>query len=569
MTGMNYIEIAVGAMLLLFLLSMEVRAGRPRLGWRVAATIVAAGSLLGLVLPLAYSRRVEGVGEGVYLTEGYSVDSVKRFLAEHKGIDGIWGEGLGGGWKDGVWPDGASVGGARTGGGWPVSRLHVFGYGLTRERWAALRSPELVFHPGPPVEGIVWAEWPRRLNAGERLVVQGHWQGRPGSPGPVKLVLTGFGAVLDSARVAGDFSLGAVPAQTGRAVYRLAALRGKDTIEQEEIPVATGHGQPLKILILAASPDFENKFLVNWLAKNGQQAAVRTTVSRDRYQTSFVNMKPRSLDRLTGALLDGFDVVIADESVLAGDAGWPVLRRQVDEKGIGLILKTDSAIIRWRPGMRTVAVDSLARTVVGGTLLGTGKLVYTALNTTYVRLMAGQDAEYASYWADLLRLVGRRAGSADKWTWEPEMCVVGRDLNLSMQTSEIMPQGMVWDGDKSVSVYLAEDEVLPFCWKGKYWPAAAGWVGINDPGGDTSWCYVAARGSWAAMDREERRRETAAYIAAGQADGGGRDLAGMGREEERRREAAERVVRVPVPKYWMYAGFLLSIFFLWVERKFF
>jgi hypothetical protein len=501
MNGMNYIEIAVGVALLLFLLFMEVSVGRPRLGWRVAATVVAVGSMLGLVLPLAYSRRVGGVGEGVYLTEGYNVDSVKRFLAEHKGIDGIWeeGEGPGGEGSGGEGPGGEGPGGEGTGGAWPVSRLHVFGYGLTREKWAALRSPQLVFHPGPSVEGIVWAEWPRRLNTGEPLVVQGHWQGRPG---PVKLVLMGFGAVLDSARAEGDFSLGTVPAQTGRAVYRLAVVRGKDTIEREEIPVETGHGQPLKILILAASPDFENKFLVNWLAKNGQQAAMRTMVSRDRFQTSFVNMKPRALDRLTEATLDGFDVVIADESALAGDVRWSLLRRQVEERGMGLILKTDSPIIRWKPGMRTLAVDSLVRTVVGGSLLGMGKLVYTALNTTYIRLMAGRDAEYAAYWADLLKLVGHRAGSADKWSWKPQVCVVGGDLNLSMQTSKRMPQGMVWEGDNLVSIYLAEDEVLPFFWKGRYWPGAAGWAGINDPGGDTSWCYVAARGSWVAMDRE-------------------------------------------------------------------
>ncbi len=548
MNAMNYIEIVVGLVLLAFLLLLEVRAGRRRLGWRVAATIVATASLLGLVLPLAWSRPVANGGEGVYLTAGYSEDSVRRFLAEHKGIYGIWEEGEG---RSGAWADGV----------WPVSRLHIFGYGLTRERWVGLQSPELVFHPGPPAEGVVWAEWPRWLNAGERLVVQGHWQGRPG---PVKLLLMGFGAVLDSAGVEGDFSLETVPAQLGRAVYRLVAVRGKDTIEQEELPVETRLGQPLKILILAASPDFENRFLVNWLARNGQQAAVRTALSRDRYQSSFVNMKPRSLDRLTEALLDGFDVVIADESVVAGDAGWSLLRRQVKEKGLGLIVKTDSSIIRWKPGMRTLAVDSLVRPIVGGTLLGTGKLVYTALNTTYVRLMAARNAEYASYWSDLLRLVGRRVGSGDKWSWEPELCVVGKNLNLSLQTSVTIPQGMVWDGGRSVSVYLAEDEMLPFCWKGRYWPETSGWIGLNDPGKDTSWCYIAAQGSWTAMDREERRRETVAYIRETAKAPVGLLKGAVGTPMPVR-----AVVRVPVPKYWMYAGFLISVIFLWVEKKIF
>jgi hypothetical protein len=59
------------------------------------------------------------------------------------------------------------------------------------------------------------------------------------------------------------------------------------------------------------------------------------------------------------------------------------------------------------------------------------------------------------------------------------------------------------------------------------------------------------------MDREERRRETAAYI---------RETSGRAAGTP---PSVRAVVRVPVPKYWMYAGFLISIIFLWVERKFF
>jgi hypothetical protein len=352
------------------------------------------------------------------------------------------------------------------------------------------------------------------------------------------MLLMGMGAVADSANVVGEFSLGVVPPQTGKAVYRLAAVRGRDTIEQEAIPVEVGHGQPMKILILAATPDFENTFLVNWLAKNGQQVAVRTMVSRDRYQTSFVNMKPRLLERVTGVLLDGFDVVIADEKVW--DAEREGLSRAVEKRGLGLIVRTDSGYVRKTRGMRSMVVDSLSGTKVLEELTGLGKVVFTALDTTYVRVMAGQTLGYASYWAGLLRLVGKPEGSADKWSWDPAVCVVGEELDLSMQTSEAAPQGMVWDGERAVSVYLAEDEVLPFVWRGRYWPEAEGWAAVSDPRGDSSWMYVWPRGSWSAMDRGEKPRE---LLTVG-----------------------ER--RVLLPKSWMYTAFLLSIFFLWVERKF-
>jgi hypothetical protein len=435
MSGMNDIELLLCVGMLVFLVWKEVRAGRPRVGWRVAATVVAVAALLGLILPLRYRRRV-------------------------------------------------------------VETLPVSGT------------------PGKAVEGVVSADWTRRLYTGERLVVHGRWQGREGA-GPVKLLLIGFGTVVDSGHTEGEFSLSVVPPQTGKAVYRLAVVRERDTIEQEEIPVEVGHGQPMKVLILAASPDFENTFLVNWLAKNGQQVAVRTMVSRDRYQISYVNMKPRPLDRLTGMLLDGFDVIIADSAVMGPEG--PLLRREVKEKGLGLIVRTDSGLVR-------------------KTLLGTGKAVYTAQDTTYVRMMAGQSAGYASYWADLLRRVGKRAETVETWNSEPEICVVGENLDLSMQANEKMPQGVMVQGGRPVSVYLAEDEVLPFIWRGRYWPEEAGWVTVNDSG----WLYVWPRGSWPAMRRVERSAEPA--------------------------RAGEE--RVPVPKFWMYAAFLISVFFLWVERKF-
>jgi hypothetical protein len=366
--------------------------------------------------------------------------------------------------------------------------------------------------PFKAAEGIVRIEWRRRLYTGERLKIDGRWEGQPGS-GPVKLILMGFGTAVDSVRTTGEFSLGVVPAQTGKAVYRLAAVSGQDTIEQEAIPVEVGHEPPMKILILAASPDFENVFLVNWLAKNGQQVAVRTAVSRDKYQTSYVNMKPRPLGWLTRALLDEFDVVIADEAVMELDGS--VLRREVKEKGIGLIVRMDSVRIR-------------------KTLSGMEKVVYTALDTTYVRMMTGQSAGYATYWADLLRRAGRPVASGESWEWEPAEPRVGEEVRMTLQSGEAAPQGVMVQDGRVVSVYLAEDAVLPFVWHGRYWPEEAGWVRMNDSG----WMYVWPRESWPALGRQDRFTKT------------------------------DRVESEPVPKYWMYTAFLLSIFFLWVEKKF-
>jgi hypothetical protein len=469
----NYIEVGICLVLLVFLLWMEGRrTDRSRLAGRVAATVVTVAALAGLILPLTYRRSVGG---------------------------------------------------------------------------AVLPPPVPVAGPGRSAGGVVAVSWQRRLFAGERLRVQGHWQGAGGVRGrPVKLLLMGLGMVLDSANADGDFSLETAPGQMGRAVYRLVALDGADTLEQEEIPFEAGHGQPLRLLILAASPDFENTFLVNWLTKNGQQVAIRTTMSRNNYQSSFVNMAPRSLDRLTASLLDGFDIVIADSAVS------PVLIRQVEEKGLGLIIRMDSPYVRKKPGMRTFATDSLSRVTVGGDLYGVGKVIYTTLNTTYVRVMAGQSASYAAYWSSLLRRVGRRTEARDDWQLAPAEPRVDEQTEVLLQTGKVgQPQGLAGEsvglagesvgltgGDTGgpVSIYLAQDEVLPFNWRGRYWPRAAGWQALRALEGDTTWAYV-----WPSRAVVEFK-------------GTGKE-AGMGGE-----------VRA-IPKYWFYIFFLLSVLFLWVERK--
>jgi hypothetical protein len=570
MMGWTYIAGGVCLVLLAFLFWKEWRrADRSRLAGRMTAIMLAVTALAGLALPLTYHRTVPALadGEGILLTEGYDPDSVLAFVKAHPAIHDIRGDMAIGTWGD--MPVGA--GKVR-----PVSRLHVFGYGLTGAEWADFRAPLVDFHAGVRAAGIVAVDWQRRLSKGDRLRVQGHWQGLP-----VKLVLAGLGGVLDSAgNVKGDFSLGAVPAQSGRAVYRLMAIAGTDTLEQEAIPVEVRSGRPLKILILASTPDFENTALANWLAGSGQLVASRTLVSKDKFQFSFVNMSPRPLDKLTPSLLAGFDIVIADATALPVEGGVELqaLRRQVEENGLGLIVKVDSAgpggvgiggmgqaqiarvgdsmqppYIRERPGMRTLARDSFSRTAVGGGLYGAGKVVFTTLNTTYARVLAGERAAYAAYWAGLLGRVAREPEPGERWQLMPVLPRVREPETVTVATAAELPQGVI-GGE---GVYLAEDADLLFDWRGVYWPERPGWQTLNTLNGDTANIYVWPREAWTTLYREQRRRETLSWLAeiGGERSGHGHGGVVAGKQS------------VPIPKYWFYGIFLISLLFLWVERK--
>jgi hypothetical protein len=125
---------------------------------------------------------------------------------------------------------------------------------------------------------------------------------------------------------------------------------------------------------------------------------------------------------------------------------------------------------------------------------------------------------------------------------------VGEPLAVVVQTGVAAPQGLIGEEDSvPVNVYLAQEELLPFRWRGEYWPTAAGWQVMRTLEGDTAWSYVWPRTAWAALYGKQRK-------AGDGTESGAASRAGL-------REA------VALPAYWAYTLFLVSVLFLWVERK--
>jgi hypothetical protein len=67
----------------------------------------------------------------------------------------------------------------------------------------------------------------------------------------------------------------------------------------KKIPVFVESQATLKVLILSSSPDFENKFLKNWLFENQYVCAVRSAISKNKFSTEFLNSTKINLDQIT------------------------------------------------------------------------------------------------------------------------------------------------------------------------------------------------------------------------------------------------------------------------------
>jgi len=588
MTIWNDIIVGLSLLLLVFLVWKEAsRSNRSRRAVRIVAGILMAISLACLGLPLATRQRGAHTANekvAVLLTEGYVPDSLRRFLRDISSgnvmtfantDELIYAESRAN--EPEVSESGAS---GSTGNEAPFSALHVFGYGLTMAEWAELHDaipglPSVTLHSSPAQTGMVSASWRQKLYEGEPLRIQGMCLNTTGKP--LKLVLSGLNASLDSvilpATPTGAFTLTAVPLHKGRAVYQIRLMQESRVLEEESLPVEVLPAKSLKILMLASTPGFDNRFLANWLVQHGHQLAMRTMISKDKYEKGYLNMSRIGLGRLSPSLLDRFDILIADAKSLqdAGPSETALLRREVADKGMGLIIRADSAVtgfygslfslegtkdstrqryLKDRPGMMALLRDSLSRITVGSMLYGAGRIILTTVHNSYSTILSGHQKEFAAQWSPILGHAARMEYPVEEQLFTPALPRVRHPVEVLLQRNgSVLPQVQLRSAgemDAPGAVYFARYSNLSYRWQGMYWPEEAGWQYGCTASGDTSWWYAWQQHDWLTLDRRQRLEDSRRYIADAAIVPGS---------------------SAPVSRIWFYIPFLLGCLFLWIEKK--
>jgi hypothetical protein len=584
MSAWNSIVVIASLALLFFLCRTEwLRINKARLLWRIIASVMAVSSLVCMALPLTFTQiKTKNGSEIIVATEGVSRDSILSFKKNHK-PNAVIVE------KDIFLSTDKNE----------YDSIHVFGYGFTKEELLLLNDRQIVFHPAPVKTGITAANWKRQLKKGEVLTVQGTYVNE--SLQPVTLLLNGFNTSLDSliipSRQTKPFLLQTVPKQNGKAVFSVIALQGKDTLEREPLPMEVQQANAVNVMILAASPDFENKFLKDWLSQNGYAVVAKTTISSNKSDKSLLNTAKISLDRITPAVLDSFDIVVSDETYLSmlPPGELEAIYRQVSAKGMGLIVKGDtiSAPREWYTGafhlfqlpgkppshltlsfggnmkgkavlpveeprfirpqnaMQSLVSDSASNTLVAMVTEGSGKVLFTTLGTTYSWLLSGEAVNYYALWNLLLQKAGRQNRLANSFEAMPERPVQYAPVTIALQTmSDGFP--VVTTGRSQPA--FAQDPLIPYRWQTTWWPSEAGW---QEPFRFKelvyNW-YVYGKKDWFYIAAAENAQATEIYAAQQQA---GRGTARQSGEPEEK----------PVSLFLFFLPFIICSGFLWLERK--
>lgn len=553
---------------------------------RILASIIAISSLACLILPITYFGDYKSAdNRKILLTAGFAGDSIRATANDSiYTLDKTVHQ---------QYPKAKLVSNINE----ITAPLHVFGYGLTKDELDELGVKQITFHPSHIPDGIIAASWTDQIKAGELLSVQLKYKNS--TQRKYKLLLNGLNTTLDSATVPAnnetDITLQTKPKSTGKMVYSLVVLAGKDTLQQEQIPVSINIIKPLNVLILSASPDFETKFLKNWLGENGYSVASRTIITKGKFSQEYINIEPANLTNLSAQLLNKFDVLIGDQSLLQSLNATEsnAVQQAVTEKGMGVIIRADSTgksnswlqrnftinpILGKQPAataiylqeksktaklttdplyinnyndIQTLATDEQKHVVIAAALTGAGKLIFTTLNNTHNWLLTGDRNDYYALWSLLLSNAARKVPVASNWTVQSAIPFVNQPVKLGLEKSEEVSNIEI---NHSIA-YPATDATSLFRKNTTYWPDKIGWQEAIANNSSYKW-YTWSEKSWKSLNGAYKLSVTNKFIRQNRSNG--RFTAQISYKNS-----------IAVPKIYFFILFLMACSFLWAERKFF
>lgn len=582
------------ALLLSFLIFKEIgRKNKSNLIFRLSASILAIVSLLFILFPLKYDRKVSLSNStiAILLTDGYSKDSLEKY----KGAS-LFSTDLAITKKDNKVQYIHNIAYFLTSKP-DYQTLHIFGYGLESDELKSLKNKNLIFHPTALKNGVSSISWPEKIRSGEQLLVQGKYNNT--SRPEVKLILQGLGTNLDSVTIRKDtwnnFELKCIPKHLDKAVYSLIALADKDTLSREKLPVIVKERESMRILILASAPDFENKFLKNWLAQQGYSLSVRTSISTAKYNTEFLNSRKNDLNRINTTLLNDFDILIGDMSELSrlSKLENQAVQNQVNQ-GMGLIIKADASEsgngfyrkafpirenkqaipktikLTWeghsalkailqgsssieilaQAGTQSLVKNERGNILTNSKLFGQGKILLTVINDSYTWMLGNQEEDYSSLWSYILQKAARKKENTESLAVH-FLPVINKDTGIEIQTETGNISRFQIKGKR---IALKQHSLMSFQETGSFWAAESGWQSFQFENTDSNWFYVFDEKAWTVVKASEKLKNTQNFIE-------------QSAKKITTGNEAVQVYEDTIHPIWFYILFILCCTYLWLEVK--
>lgn len=590
--------IAIPIILVLLWLAWR-RPNRQRLGWRLAASVVAGISLVLLVFPPVTQQAINP-SAAILLTEGYNPDTLEALLQREEAKPQIY-----------TYHTSSIAGGTSLNALVQLRQqqpglqtLHLLGYGLPAEELEQLQGLHLQAHLSAPPAGLQTLDWPQRVKLGQAVEVNGTYNVEAND---AMLYLHAAGQLQDSVALPPDSThsirLRYTPKVKGRAVYTLLQKSGSQTDTLGQLPVHVEEPQPLNVLLLAATPNFEFKFLKNHLGELQHRVAYRSNISKNLNQSEWLNMPKTDLARITPRLLQNFDVVVTEPEALQNlsPSERTALQQAVSSDGLGVLSiaaapvknrstafftafdvrrvvqqESRSARASWAgtdaatataapytlvnaPAISALISETGNNMLAGARKAGWGNVAMSLVPQTFPWQLEGKEQVYASYWATLLSAVAKEQVQEQFWqVAQPQFPQPNQPVQLIFTdyASSSMPASATVTrlaDSTSINMPLAQHMHQPEKFSGDFWPRHSGWYQVQATGALPYFFFVQDSTSFSFESIANRQAATQAFVAS---QGISPSDAALAYREE------------PVPLWWFFALFVLSSGFLWLEEKF-
>lgn len=469
-----------------------------------------------------------------------------------------------------------------------TSRLHVVGNGLPSRDRNAARGIAVDLDAAPLPDGIVELAMPGHVQVGTRWRASGRIHSTPLNNRAIEL-RDPADAVAASVRTdaQGRFTVEGIARASGLLRYSVS-VRDDDgnPIDMIALAVDSRSGAPLRLLIAAAVPTPELKYLRRWAIDAGQLVDARIGLSEG------IALRDADKPLIDMASLAASDLLIIDERRWATlDAATRSLVSNAVDNGLGLLLRvtapmTSEELAAWAElGLTMKAVDATPPSalrddtgsdafalhhlpyrlegklapmvsmrdgdvVVGWHAQARGRIGVITLSDSYRYVLAGSPDRHGSLWATITTTLARARGEAQPRL--PELARVGeRSVICGLENT-----GWHVDDPAAVQIALLLDESSDGC--AAFWPSTAGTHQLSRDG-----AQAIAETQSPVWSFDVLADDQAAALRAAQTQQATQDLATASTSVA---VSMERVANIP-RVVWLLAWLAVMTVLWWVERR--
>lgn len=401
----------------------------------------------------------------------------------------------------------------------PVNHLALVDYELQPWELKQIQPDTISYHTVNPPSGIIDYQISEPY-LGDSLTISLDLAG----VADLTVYLSNLDELLDSAKVqAGKAELQTLPKTAGKHLYTVVAKSEAETLFEEKIPVVVRPPLTYPVLMLNSYPSFESRFFKDYLAGEGYQIAVRTSVSTDISNTEYINMKAISLATLSGQTLEKFQLIILDPGAFSsmtsamqqtiydlvenGKAGALLINADPQQAGEILKASMNSFTQANREGANDVtyytvnnpslsAIRYQERTIGYLRKMGIGAFGYAATKDLYRLHLSGEEAMYHDMLRHLIQSIVPMKQQSGFILLSDDPARIDHEMTITFTSASTNPQLYINDA----RIPVIESPFRPGFYSTTYWPEVTGWSQLFIlPDSQQHAFYVHEKESWKAL----------------------------------------------------------------------